>query len=105
MAGFSKTASEMGVARKGLREVRSSAISLADNGVGLNGDIDVPISAISAAVKGVGRNSSKARPAWLGEDIDSLAVIEGARPGEEGNIGIGAFSDGDGNWYVVPGVL
>lgn len=104
MIGLSETASEIGVGRYGLQEVLSSAISLADKGVGRNGDMEVPISAISAAVNGVGRNSSKARPAWLGEDIDILAIIEQARSIGGVVIGIGALSD-DGNWYVVPGVL
>jgi hypothetical protein len=69
-------ASERGVGRKGLREVPSSAISV--------------------AVKGVGRKSSMDRPTWLGDG--NLADTEGMISVGEENLGIGAFSGGDGNW-------
>lgn len=74
----------------------SSATEVSDRGVGLNGDIEVPISAISLAVSGEGRKLSMARPTWLGEGI--LAAIDRATLVGEEDVGIGAISEGDGNW-------
>lgn len=96
-SGYSEEpASERGVGRKGLGEMPSSAMSRADKGVGRNGDIEVPISAISLAVKGVGRKPSMEWPTWLGDG--NLATIEAATSVGEENLGIGAISEGDGNW-------